>query len=326
MKALQRLTRSLVASVAAAALLVPAVQAQSTQPPAKILVGFAAGGTLDTIARMLAEKLQGPLGRTVIVDTKTGAGGRIAVDHLKAAPTDGSVAMMCPDFLSSIYPLVFRKLNYDPDTDFIVASTVAESPMGIAVPASSPAKTFAQYVDMVHANPGQANFGHGALGGPTYLLGLMLGRELKVEMRDVPFQGGAPMLTALAGDHVNAGISYLGDLAEYHKAGKIRILAITGNNRSALLPEVPTLPELGYKAFTATSVFSVCLPGRTPAAVVDKWSSAVAAALTDAQLRDRIAALNFTAVASTPAEAQQKHRALRAFWEPTVKASGFKAD
>ncbi len=326
MKSLKNLARALVIGAAMGAALVPGAQAQVAQQTYKILVGFAPGGTLDSIARMLAEKIRDPLGHNVIVENKPGAGGRIAVDFLKTAPTDGSVALMCPDFMSTIYPLVYQKLNYDPDLDLVVASTVAESAMALAVPAASPAKTLAQYVEWVQAHPDQANFGHGALGGPTYLLGLMIGKEIGVKLLDVPFSGAAAMMPGLVGNQFGAGTSYVGDFAEYHKSGKIRILAITGNQRSPLVPEVPTFPELGYKDLTATSIFSVCLPRNTPAAVVQKWSSSIATALSDKQLQDKIAALNFTAGAGTPSEAQQRYRALRAFWEPTVKASGFKAD
>jgi tripartite-type tricarboxylate transporter receptor subunit TctC len=326
MKSLKNLARVLVIGAAVAATLVPGAQAQVTQQPYKILVGFAPGGTLDSIARMLAEKIREPLGHNVIVDNKPGAGGRIAVDYFKTVPADGSVAMMCPDFLSTIYPLVYQKLNYDPELDLVPLSTVAESAMALAVPAASPAKTLAQYVDWVHAHPDQANFGHGALGGPTYLLGLMIGKEIGAKMNDVPFSGAAAMLPGLVGNQFSAGTAYVGDFVEYHKGGRIRMLAISGNQRSSLVPDVPTFSESGYKSLTATSIFSLCLPKNTPAAVVQKWNSAVVTALSDKELKDKIARLNFTAGASTPSEAQQKNRALRAFWEPTVKASGFKAD
>ncbi len=146
MKSLKNFVRTVAIGVAFAAAILPGAQAQGTQQPYKILVGFAPGGTLDAIARMLAEKLREPLGQAVIVDNKPGAGGRIAIDLLKTMPADGSVAMMCPDFFSTIYPLVYQKLNYDPDLDLVTASTVAESGMGLAVPAASPAKTLAQYV------------------------------------------------------------------------------------------------------------------------------------------------------------------------------------
>ena len=327
MKHLKNFVRSLAAGVAIAAVIAPGVQAQSAQQqPYKLLVGFAPGGTLDSIARMLAERIREPLGQTVIVDNKPGAGGRIAIDLLKSMPADGSVAMMCPDFFSTIYPLVYQKLNYDPDLDLVVASTVAESAMALAVPAASPAKTLAQYVDRVKENPAQANFGHGALGGPTYLLGLMIGREFGAKMTDVPFSGAAAMMPGLIGNQFSSGLAYVGDFVEHHKAGRIRVLGLSGEQRSSLLPDVPTFTELGYKNLTASSIFSVCLPRNTPAPVVQKWSSAIATALSDKQLRDRIANLNFMARASTPAEARQRNQALRAFWEPTVKASGFKAD
>lgn len=318
--------RTLVSGAAVAAALVSGAQAQVTQQPYRLLVGFAPGGTLDSIARMLAEKVRDPLGHNVVVDNRPGAGGRIAVDLLKAAPTDGSVAMMCPDFLSSIYPLVYTKLNYDPDLDILPVSTVAESPMALAVPAASPAKTLAQYVEWIRANPERANFGHGALGGPTYLLGLMMGNEFGVKMHDVPFSGAAAMMPSLIGNQFGAGTSYVGDFAEYHKSGKIRMLATSGSERSPLVPDVPTFAELGYKNLTASSIFELCLPRNTPAAVVQKWNSAIVTALGDKQLRDKIGALSFTPGASTPAEAQEKNRSLRAFWAPTVKASGFKAD
>lgn len=325
MKSLMNLARVLVTGAAVAAVLVPGAQAQGTQTY-KILVGFAPGGTLDAIARMLAERLREPLGNAVIVDNKPGAGGRIAVDLLKAAPTDGSVVMMCPDFLSTIYPLVYTKLNYDADADLIPVSTVAESPMALAVPAASPAKNLAEYVSLVRASPDKASFGHGALGGPTYLLGLMIGKEIGVKLTDVPFSGAAAMMPNLVGNQFGAGTSYIGDFAEYHKGGRLRILATSGAQRSALVPDVPTFSELGYKNLVASSIFSVCLPKNTPAAVVQKWNSAIATALADKTVKDKIATLNFTAGSSTPAEAQAKNRALRAFWEPTVKASGFKAD
>lgn len=325
MKSLMNLARVLVTTAAVAGSLVPAAQAQGTQPY-KILVGFAPGGTLDAIARIVAERVREPLGHSVIVDNKPGAGGRIAVDLLKASPTDGSVAMMCPDFLSTIYPLVYTKLNYDPDVDLLTVSTVAESPMALAVPTASPAKTLAQYVELVRANPNNANFGHGALGGPTYLLGLMIGKEIGVKLTDVPFSGAAAMMPNLVGNQFGAGTSYVGDFVEYHKGGRLRMLATSGTERSSLVPDVPTFAELGYKNLVASSIFSLCLPKNTPAAVVQKWNSALATALADKTVKDKIAALNFTAGASTPAEAQQRNRALRAFWEPTVKASGFKAD
>lgn len=151
--------------VMAASLGASQVAAQPTsRPPAKILVGFSPGGTLDVVTRALADQLNAPLNRAVVVENKPGAGGRLAIDTLRAAPADGSVAMLCPDFLESIYPFVFNKLNYDPHRDILPVSTVVEFAMALAVPASSSSKSFGEYADWVRAHPERANFGHAASG------------------------------------------------------------------------------------------------------------------------------------------------------------------
>lgn len=169
-------------------------------------MGFSPGGTLDVVTRALADQLHEPLNRTVVVENKPGAGGKIAVDALRAAPADGSVAMLCPDFLQSIYPFVFNKLNYAAQRDILPASTVVEFPMALAVPATSPIKTFAEYAQWVRAHPEHANFGHAASGGPTHFLGLQIAKVIGTPLQDVPFQGAAPMIVNLVGGNVAAEV------------------------------------------------------------------------------------------------------------------------
>jgi len=234
------------ALIVAAAFGAPSAIAQSaSQPPARILVGFSPGGTLDVVTRALADQLHEPLNRTVMVENKPGAGGKIAIDALRAAPADGSVAMLCPDFLQSIYPFVFNKLNYAAQRDILPASTVVEFPMALAVPTSSPVKTFAEYAQWVRTHPEHANFGHAASGGPTHFLGLQIAKVIGTPLQDVPFQGAAPMIVNLVGANVTAGSSTVGDFAQHHNAGKLRVLAVTSAQRSALLPDVATFGELG---------------------------------------------------------------------------------
>ncbi|MBB1629462.1 twin-arginine translocation pathway signal protein [Cupriavidus sp. UME77] len=304
----------------------PALAQQGPAAPARILVGFSPGGTLDVVARALAEYLHEPLNRTVVVENKPGAGGRIAVEALRAAPADGSVAMLCPDFLTSIYPSVFRKLNYVPEKDIRPVSTAAEFPMALAAPASSPAKTFAEYAAWVRAHPEKANFGHAAPGGPTHFLGLQIGKIIGTLLEDVPFQGAAPMITNLIGGNVAAGSSTVGDFAQYHNAGKLRVLAITSAQRSSLLPDVPTFTELGLKDLAAVGTLAICLPPQTPAVTVAQWSAAVRKAVGDEKFASKIRTLGFVAVGGSPTEALARFNALRSFWEPIIRASGFKAD
>ncbi|MBB3639612.1 MULTISPECIES: Bug family tripartite tricarboxylate transporter substrate binding protein [Variovorax] len=304
----------------------PAIGQQAGRPPAKILVGFSPGGTLDVVTRALADQLHGPLDRTVVVENKPGAGGKIAIDAMRAAPTDGSVAMLCPDFLASIYPFVFNKLNYDPQRDILPVSTVVEFPMALAVPSSSPVKTFAEYAQWVRTHPEKANFGHAASGGPTHFLGLQIARIIGTPLQDIPFQGAAPMIVNLTGANVAAGTSTVGDFAQHHNAGKLRVLAVTSAQRSPLLPNVPTFGELGRKELTAVGVLAICLAPGTPAAVVSEWSTAVRKAASTEQFASKVRMLGFMNTGSSPAEARARFDEMRGFWEPVVKASGFKAD
>lgn len=307
-------------------LMSPALAQQGPAAPARILVGFSPGGTLDVVTRALAEYLREPLNRTVTVENKPGAGGRIAIDALRAAPVDGSVAMLCPDFLTSIYPSVFRKLNYTPEKDIRPVSTVAEFPMALAVPGSSPVKTFGEYALWVRAHPDKANFGHAASGGPTHFLGLQIGKNIGSPLEDVPFQGAAPMINNLVGGNVAAGSSTVGDFAQYHNAGKLRVLAVTSAQRSPLLPDVPTFAELGFKDLTAVGTLAICLPPQTSEGTVAQWSAAIRKAVGDEKFASKIRTLGFVSAGSSPGEALAKFNTLRSFWEPIIRSSGFKAD
>ena len=304
----------------------PVIAQQVNRPPVKILVGFSPGGTLDVVTRALADQLHGPLDRTVVVENKPGAGGKIAIDAMRAAPADGSVAMLCPDFLASIYPFVFNRLSYDPERDILPISTVVEFPMALAVPSSSPIKTFNEYARWVRAHPESANFGHAASGGPTHFLGLQIGKIIGKPLQDVPFQGAAPMIVNLVGANVAAGTSTVGDFAQHHNAGKLRVLAVTSAQRSTLLPDVPTFSELGRKELTAVGVLAICLAPGTPAAVASEWSTAVRKAAATEQFASKVHMLGFVNTGSSPAEARARFSEMRKFWEPVVKASGFKAD
>ena len=319
--------RSFATLAACASILVfPASAQQGGVPPAKIIVGFSPGGTLDVVTRALAEQLHDPLGRVVTVDNRPGAGGRIGIDALRAAPADGSVAMLCPDSYRTMYPFVFRKLNYDPERDIFPVSTVVEFPMAIAVPASSPVKSFAEYAQWVRAHPEKANFGHAAAGGPTHILGLQIGRVIGAKLEDIPYQGAAPMITSLIGANVAAGSSTVGDFAQYHQAGKLRVLAVTSAKRSPLLPDVPTFTELGHNDLAAVGTLAICMSPHTPEAIVAQWSTAIRKAVADEKFASKIRVLGFVTAGSTPAEANSKFNALRDFWEPVIKVSGFKAD
>ncbi|HSW07300.1 Bug family tripartite tricarboxylate transporter substrate binding protein [Aquabacterium sp.] len=307
------------------ALGVDAVFAQASDVPARIVVGFPAGGSADTIARVLGDKLREDLKRPVVVENRPGAGGRILAAALKTLPTDGSVVMLAPDSLATTNPFVFKKLGYEV-ADLVPVSMVAEFPFALATSAEVGPKTFAEFLKLVRDNPKRADFGSPAAGSPLHFVGLMVGRDIGVDLLHVPFQGGAALVTALVGGQPTAGVNTLTDMLEMHKAGKLRILAVTGAQRAAVLPDVPTFAELGVKQVIARGFFGLYAPAGTSAAAVTTWNTALRRVLQLPDVRERLGALAFTPRASTPEELVQLARDDAAVWGPVIKASGFSVD
>jgi tripartite-type tricarboxylate transporter receptor subunit TctC len=293
-----------------------------TSAPARILVGFPPGGSADTIARVLAEKLRDDFKRPVLVESRPGAGGRVLAAALKTMPSDGSAAMLAPDALFTSYPFIFKKLGYEP-ADLVAVSLVAEFPFAFATGAETGAKTLADYVKWARENRGRANFGSPAAGSPLHFVGLMVGKDIGVDLLHVPFQGGAALVTALIGGHVSAGVNTLTDMLEMHKSGRIRILAVPGAKRAPQVPEVPTFSELGFKNVIARGFFGIYAPAGTPAKAISEWSAALRRVLALPEVKARLEALGFEPRASSPEELDRMARTDAAVWAPVIKASGF---
>ncbi|MCM2251766.1 MAG: Bug family tripartite tricarboxylate transporter substrate binding protein [Ramlibacter sp.] len=310
-----------------AALLAAASMAAAAQDnTARILVGFPAGGSFDAIARILAEKLKTELNRNIIVDNKPGAGGRIAVDHLKKAPADGSVVMLGPDALVSMYPYTFRKLSYDADKDLAPITTVAEFAFGFATGADPKVNHWAEYVEWAKKNPAKASYGVPAMGAPHHFFGLMLGNAIGVPMQTVPFQGSAPINLALMGGQVSAGIDVTSSQVENHRGGKIRMLAVSSDKRIPQAPDVPTFAELGLPAVSGMGHNALYAPSGTPAAAIAAWHQAVAKALAQADVREKLFTMGYQPVGQGPEELARRQASAAKFWGPVIKASGYIAE
>ena len=292
----------------------------------RLLVGFPPGGSLDAVARMLADRMKDSLQRPVIVDNKPGAGGRLAAELLKNAAPDGDSVMLAPIVEPVLAPLVFSRLNYNPATDFAPVVHAASFHFGLAVSSEAPYKTLPEFITWIKANPAKANFGFPGAGSLPHFFGLMIGKETAVDIVPVPFQGGAPLITALAGNQVACGIDVLGEQLELHRAGKLRILATSGAQRSKLLPEVPTFRELGFAGIQAQSWFAMYAPAKTPAATVGAINAAVNKALGLPDVQERMAKLSLEPGGGSPADLQKLQDLETARWAPVVKASGFRAD
>jgi tripartite-type tricarboxylate transporter receptor subunit TctC len=304
----------------------PSARAQPVDQ-VRILYGFPAGSSGDIVARRVAEKMSGSAYSrgAAIVENKTGAGGRIALDALKAAAPDGMTLAVSPFSCTAIYPHVYSKLSYDPMRDFVPVSTAAVMFHGLAVGPVVPAsvKTVKDFLAWAKANPKDASYGSPAAGSTPHFIGALLGLNNGVELKHVPYRGSVPGITDVVGGQIAAMVTPSGDFISNHKAGKLRILATSGSKRSPFIPDVATFAEQGFPEFTVEEWFGFFAPARTPAALVDTANSVINAALKDKSLIDGLGVVGLVAQGSTPQEMARSQKAELERWGPLVKKVGF---
>jgi tripartite-type tricarboxylate transporter receptor subunit TctC len=300
--------------------------AQTVKKPVHVIVGFPAGGGTDVTARVLAEALRGAYASTVLVENKPGASARIAVEYVKNAEPDGSVMLFTPDFPMTLYPHSFKSLSYEPLRDFTPVAPATKSMLsynvGPAVPAS--VKTLADYVQWCKANPDKASYGTTSAGATPHFAGVMLANEAKLALNPVHYRGGAPALQDVVGGHIPASVNPTSESLPLHKAGSIRILAVTGAKRSQFLPEIPTMVEQGYNV-VVESWLGVFLPAKVPSDVLHALSAAMKQASESAALKDNLAKFASEATFQTPEQFVETIKDDLKRWGPVVKASGFVA-
>ncbi len=322
--------RALLSAAAALPVLATLPRTALAQVPAqsKIIVGFAAGGGADLIARMLADKMREGLaaGTQIVVENKIGAGGKIAVEALKASPPDGGTLLLAPLVTPVLSQLTFKNPGYNPATDMTPIGMVGHFQFALAVPPNHPAKNMAEFVTWLKANKDKANFGSPSPGSLPHFFGIMLGRAIGVDMVHVAYKGGAPMLNDLMGGQIACGMDTHIELIELHKAGKIRILASFADKRSTLIPEVPTMAELGFKDATGSGWYSLWAPAKTPAATIAALNKALNIALANADVKEKLARTGTEPAMSTPEGLEKFRLAEIEKWRPVIVASGFKAD
>ncbi len=293
--------------------------------PVKILVGFPPGGSADATARLIAEKMTASMGSPVIVENRPGAGGRIAAQAVKEAAADGNTLMLVPMAVMVVQPVVFKSIKYDTTKDFTPIGNAVTFPLALTAGPATPAKTVAELIAWIKANPTQANYGSPATGSLPHFLGEMLSQAAGVKMQHVPFQGGAPLMTALLGGQLPIGFDTPLEFAENHRAGKLRILAVSSPQRMAQFPEVPTLRESDIN-IEAAAWFGVFGPAGMQVARTEALSSAMQAALKAPDVMAKLANLGLLAVPENSADMAKRLAADKARWEPVIKATGFQAD
>ena len=323
-----RSRRTFVASTLAASALAASgtrAFAQSSQP--RILVGFPAGGTVDVVARRLAEKLKSGYLDNIIVDSKPGAGGRIAIEALKTAAPDGSASVLTPSSMIVVYPHVYPKLSYNPAQDLIPVTPVCANALAFVVGPGVPdsVKNLADFVAWAKTN-NKAAYASPAAGSILHFLGIVFRNKAGIELTHAPYRGMAPAIQDLLGGNVPSCLGTLGDFLPHLAAGKLRPLAVTSLQRSRFMPNVPTFAEAGYQEATGMDWLGLFLPARTPQATVDKLAAATQAAVKDPVIIEAFDKLGFEPLPLPGAQFAARIRTETAFWQPIVKASGFTAE
>lgn len=313
--------RQFAASLLAAAAL-PAAWA-APQAPIHVLVGFPAGGGSDAIARLLAEKLEHELGRTVLVDNRPGAGGQIAAQQLKAAKADGTTVFLSHDHTISILPQVVKTAGYDPQADFVSLGGFATFVNGLAVSPGTPARTLAEYVEWVRARGGKSAVGIPAPASTPEFLVQLMAKKYGIDLVAVPYKGSAPMMADMLGNQIPAGIGSVQDFIEYQRAGKLHMIAVLGGKRQPAMPEVPTFSELGFAGLEDTPFYGIWAPRGTPQAFVDRFSQALAKVVALPEVSRQLTALGLNVGYMSPRQLDQRERAYTAVWRKIIRDSGF---
>ena len=300
------------------------VLAQAQPSVIRLMVGFPAGGGTDAIARVLGEQLGHALGANVIVENKAGAGGQIAAQALKAAPKDGSVLFLSHDHTISILPLVLKNPGFNSQQDFTPVAGFATFANGLAVSPGTSATSYAQYFDWIRSQgSAKLSIGIPAPASVPEFLVKVLAAQAKLDLQPIPYRGSAPMLIDMLGNQIPAGVASVPDFIEHIKAGKVRMLAVMGKQRQALLPDVPTLVELGLTGFDDLPYYGIFAPSGTPQQVTDRYAAAVEKALRQPQVLERLQGLGLTVEFMPPAILAERERAYSQGWARLIQDSGF---
>ena len=267
----------------------PPALAQDFKSPIKLLVPFPPGGSTDSLARLMAPSLSKALGLSIIVENRPGASGQIAATLLKNAPADGSTFLLAPDHVGVMVPLIMPTAGYETLRDLLPVGQAATYPIAMSVSNSTGTRSLEEYLAYVKREPAKANFGVPVVGGAFELVGYKFGSAANVKMTAVPYNGSAPMMTDMMAGSISSGVMGLPDGIEQHRAGKIRTIAVTGNKRSSILPDVPTFQELGFAGLDVMSWHAFFAPKALPRPLAEKFNQAIATALQDADVRKRIA-------------------------------------
>ena len=313
-------------SAASLAAALPAAQAQSfPDKPVRIIVPFAAGNTLDTALRQVAEEFKKNTGQPLVVENKPGGSGIIAAQAVMAAPADGYTLLLANTSMLTINPHTFSKLPYDAEKSFRPITNFLGTSMVMAVNASVPANNVQEFVAYAKANPGKVSFASFTAGNSSHFAGVILNQRAGIDMIHVPFNGTPPAVQNLVGGQVNAAFLPLLAVKPHMESGKVKVLAVTSPQRSLLMPNVATFREQGFPDLDIYIWAAIVAPAATPDAAVARLNAEFVKALRSAEIKEKWRVADFETLPSTPEEFTKFAQADSRRWAEAVRISGFKA-
>lgn len=291
--------------------------------PISLVVPFAAGGVTDVSARLIAQQMSGPLGGSVVVENRSGGGGMIGAIHAARAASNGYTLFFANSATNAILPAMSDKLEYDPIKSFAAVGMVSSASYLLVINADLPVKTAQDLADHANANPGKLNFG-APTGTPPQILANLFKNVTKANFAVIPYRGGAPAMSDLLRGEVHAIFQTTSVILPLIEDKRIRIVGILAENRSPLLPHVPTMKEMGFPNFLASSGNGIAVPAGTPRPVIDRLNAAVNEGLRSPQLKAAFAKLGLSADIGTPDEYADFMVSQLRHWETMVKEAGVK--
>jgi tripartite-type tricarboxylate transporter receptor subunit TctC len=312
------------AIIAGCLALVP-IQGSAQEQSIRVVFPFAAGGPTDAMARLIADELRVRLGKGTVVENKTGAAGRIAVQAVKDAPPDGSTLLIAPLPTISLLALLYPQLGYNPLDDLKPISKIATFDVAIAAGPQAQSNSLGELSAWLKANPQHAAFGSPGAGTLAHFAGHEFGRKSSLALRHVAYRGTPAGMPDLLAGRLPMFVAAATEFHEQHKAGRIRMLATSSAGRSPFTPEVPTFKEAGFP-FQVTAWWGIYAPGRTPSDIVERLNRAIVAIVQAPEIRARILGLGLQPTGTTSEALERIQRADLELWAPIVKASGFTAE
>ena len=292
--------------------------------PVRIIVGFAAGGPADIVARLIGQWLSERLGQQFVVENRTGAATNIATEAVVRAPADG-YTLLFVTAAATINTTLYEKLSFNLSRDIVPVAGLIRAPSVLEVNLSVPAKTVPEFIAYAKANPGKLTMASGGIGAPSHVFGELFKFMTGVNLVHVPYRGAAPAVTDLVAGQVQVYFDPIPNSIGYIRAGKVRPLAITSATRSEALPDVPTVSEF-VPGYEASFWFGVGAPKATPAEIVDKLNKEINAALADPKMKARLADLGGTVLAGSPADFGKFIADETEKWAKVIKSAGIKAE